>query len=113
MPEDRGAQPGEEPGLPRETADEPPLTDADLAGLDDAAEAEFEAELAEELEDEDAAGEGAGAPPVASRGRPMPVLPEEEALALLAGGELELIGRLWVSSNSALLGVVRGGGVEA
>jgi len=113
MPEDRGAKPGEEPGLPRETADEPPLTDADLAGLDDAAEAEFEAELAEELEDEDAAEEEAVATTVESLGLPMPVLPEEEALALLAGGELELIGRLWVSSNNALLGVVRGGGVEA
>ena len=113
MPEHRGAKPGDEPGLPRDTADEPPLTDADLAGLDDAAEAEFEAELAEELEDEDAAEEEAVATTVESLGLPMPVLPEEEALALLAGGELELIGRLWVSSNNALLGVVRGGGVEA
>ncbi len=43
----------------------------------------------------------------------MPVLHSDEALQLLAGGELELIGRLWVSSNNALLGVVRADGVEA
>ncbi len=34
-------------------------------------------------------------------------------MPLLTGGELELIGRLWVSSNNALLGVVRADGVEA
>ena len=50
---------------------------------------------------------------VESLGLPMPVLPVDQALALLAGGELELIGRLWVSSNNALLGVVRADGVEA
>ncbi|MFN8631565.1 MAG: SCO1664 family protein [Chloroflexota bacterium] len=44
----------------------------------------------------------------------MPVLAVDDlALELLAGGELELIGRLWVSSNNALLGVVRRNGVEA
>jgi len=50
---------------------------------------------------------------IESLGLPMPALPVGEALGLLAGGELELIGRLWVSSNNALLGVVRGGGLEA
>jgi uncharacterized repeat protein (TIGR03843 family) len=43
----------------------------------------------------------------------MPVLPVDDALALLAGGELEIVGRLWVSSNNAVLGVVRADGVEA
>jgi uncharacterized repeat protein (TIGR03843 family) len=78
--------------------------------LDDAA---FEAELADELQDEETAEEEATATSIESLGLPMPVLPVDEALALLSGGELELIGRLWVSSNNALLGVVRGGGVEA
>jgi hypothetical protein len=77
---------------------------------DEADEFAFEAELADELEDEAEAEAGAT---VESLGLPMPVLPVDEALALLAGGELELIGRLWVSSNNAVLGVVRGDGVEA
>ncbi len=81
---------------------------------DEADEFAFEAELADELEDEAEAGvEEAAGTTVESLGLPMPVLPVDEALALLAGGEIELIGRLWVSSNNALLGVVRGDGVEA
>ena len=43
----------------------------------------------------------------------MPVLDEDVALPLLAGGELEILGHLWVSSNSAMLGVVRASGLEA
>lgn len=82
-------------------------------GADDAFDAELEAELADELADEEAAEEEATATTVESLGLPMPVLPVDAALALLAGGELELIGRLWVSSNNALLGVVRGDGLEA
>jgi uncharacterized repeat protein (TIGR03843 family) len=81
--------------------------------LDADDEAALEAALADELADETEAGDEATATTVESLGLPMPVLPVDEALALLAGGELELIGRLWVSSNNALLGVVRGGGVEA
>jgi uncharacterized repeat protein (TIGR03843 family) len=73
----------------------------------------LEEELAEELSDEEEAEQEATATSIESLGLPMPVLPEDEALALLTGGDLELIGRLWVSSNNALLGVVRGGGVEA
>jgi uncharacterized repeat protein (TIGR03843 family) len=46
-------------------------------------------------------------------GLPMPVLAEDLALALLTGGELRIIGQLWVSSNNAMLGVVSAGGVEA
>lgn len=88
-----------------------------IAPLDDAAfEDELAAELAEELageaeEDED--GDGDATASIESLGLPMPVLSVDDALALLAGGELELIGRLWVSSNNALLGVVRADGVEA
>ncbi len=43
----------------------------------------------------------------------MPVLPEDVALSLLADGVLEIMGQLWVSSNNAMLGVVRADGVEA
>ena len=43
----------------------------------------------------------------------MPVLPEDTALELLAGGELQVVGRLSVSSNNAMLCVVRSGGLEA
>ena len=75
-------------------------------------EAELERDMADELEDEEAAEQEATTS-IDALGLPMPVLPEAEALGLLAGGELELVGRLWVSSNNALLGVVRGGGVEA
>jgi uncharacterized repeat protein (TIGR03843 family) len=75
-------------------------------------EAAFEAELDAELEGEEGEEE-ATATSIESLGLPMPVLPVDEALSLLAGGELELIGRLWVSSNNALLGVVRADGVEA
>lgn len=76
------------------------------------ADAAIEAAIADELADEEA-GDEATATTIESLGLPMPVLPVDEALDLLANGELELIGQLWVSSNNALLGVVRGGGVEA
>ncbi len=36
-------------------------------------------------------------------GLPMPVLPEGVALDLLTGGELSVVGRLWASTNNALL----------
>jgi hypothetical protein len=81
--------------------------------LDAAWAAELEREVADELEDEE---EVEGASPtrtIESLGLPMPVLPSDVALVLLARGALELIGRLWVSSNNALLGVVRGDGIEA
>jgi hypothetical protein len=34
---------------------------------------------------------------------PMPVIPVDDALALLRGGELDVVGRLYASSNNALL----------
>ncbi len=43
----------------------------------------------------------------------MPVLAEDVALPLLLGGELEILGQLWVSSNNAMLGVVRADGLAA
>lgn len=65
-----------------------------------------------DLADDEAADDEATAS-IDELGLPMPVLDEAVALDLLAGGELGLVGRLWVSSNNALLGVVRGGGLEA
>ncbi len=102
MADEDGATTGGEPG---------PMASGEAAAAPDGDA--LEAELADELSDEEEAEEEATATSIESLGLPMPVLPEDEALALLAGGELELIGRLWVSSNNALLGVVRGGGVEA
>ena len=46
-------------------------------------------------------------------GLPMPVLGVTEAVALLREGELEIVGRLWASTNNAMLGVMRGFGLEA
>jgi hypothetical protein len=40
---------------------------------------------------------------VASLGLPMPVLAVDDALDLLRDGDLEVVGRLWASSNNALL----------
>ena len=81
---------------------------------DEADQFAFAAELADELEDEEEADvEAEAEATVESLGLPMPVLAVDEALALLAGGDLELIGRRWVSSNNALLGIVRGDGIEA
>lgn len=97
MPDDDGETTTPAPG-PRQDAED---------------EAALEREVEAELEDEEEAEEESTATSIESLGLPMPVLPVDEALALLAGGELELIGRLWVSSNNALLGVVRGDGVEA
>ena len=74
----------------------------------------FEAELEQELAEEEDEGEvEAATTSVEELGLPMPVLPEDAALALLASGDLEILGRLWVSSNNAMLGVVRGDGLEA
>ena len=89
------------------------LSFEDTLVFDGEDEDELDAELADELADEEQAEDEATSATVESLGLPMPVLSVDEALALLAGGELELIGRLWVSSNNALLGVVRGGGLEA
>jgi uncharacterized repeat protein (TIGR03843 family) len=62
----------------------------------------------------DGAGdEHEGAMSIADLGLPMPVLPEHEALALLHGGELQIVGRLWASTNNAMLATVSAGGITA
>ncbi len=55
----------------------------------------------DELEDDDEHGTS-----VDDLGLPMPVLPEDVALELLTGGELSVVGRLWASTNNALLCLV-------
>ncbi len=72
----------------------------DLAPSDESAPPEEADETADQVSVEDL-------------GLPMPVLPEEAALELLTDGELRIIGQLWVSSNRAMLGVVRAGELEA
>ena len=74
------------------------------------AEAE-EADAGEDVEVNDGADDGRVS--VEDLGLPMPVLAEDLALDLLTGGELRIIGQLWVSSNNAMLGVVSAEGVEA
>ena len=46
-------------------------------------------------------------------GLPMPVLGVDDALELLAEGDLELVGRLWASTNNAMLCVARRGDLAA
>jgi hypothetical protein len=58
-------------------------------------------------EDED------GATSVDDLGLPMPALPVDEALSLLSDGALDVVGRLWASSNNAMLCVVRAAGLDA
>jgi hypothetical protein len=69
-----------------------------------------EIEAAEGAADNDDAGEDdhdtEGSSAVEDLGLPMPVLPEDVALELLAEGELSVVGRLWASSNNALLCLV-------
>jgi uncharacterized repeat protein (TIGR03843 family) len=95
-------------------APEPPDAQPDaqpVAGsFAEAFEAEFQAEPAEE---EDEGEDEATTTSVEELGLPMPVLAEDVALALLSAGEVEIVGQLWVSSNNAMLGVVRADGLEA
>ena len=85
-------------------------------------EAEVFAEMAAEIDEgeevlpADAEGDDDGeeeATAVDALGLPMPVLPADEAVTLLREGELELVGRLWASTNNAMLCLVRRGGLEA
>jgi uncharacterized repeat protein (TIGR03843 family) len=75
------------------------------AAPDDAEEAEALAALQDTLDDEpDDEDEGDGdTASVDDLGLPMPVLPESIALELLTRGELSIVGRLWASTNNALL----------
>ena len=85
-------------------------------------EAEIRAEMAAEIDEgeevlpADAEGDDDGEEEAASvdeLGLPMPVLAVDDALALLREGELELVGRLWASTNNAMLCVARRGELEA
>jgi hypothetical protein len=97
----------------------PDPDEAEDQALDDAIRAEMAAEVDEDESvvppdaDADAGDEGGGATSIDDLGLPMPVLPADEAVALLEGGALEIVGRLWASTNNAMLGVVRDGGTEA
>ena len=80
------------------------------------AELEAEVDEGEGILPADADGDDDGDEEAASvddLGLPMPVLRVEDALPLLRDGVLELVGRLWASTNNAMLCVVRGGGLEA
>jgi len=67
----------------------------------------------DEGEDLDWDDGGEPATSIEDLGLPMPVLAEDDALDLLTGGELRIIGQLSVSSNNAMLGVMGQGGLEA
>lgn len=86
--------------------------------LEAAIRAEMAAEVdeGEEVVPADADGDDDGPEQAASvedLGLPMPVLAVDDALAILEAGSLELVGRLWASTNNAMLCVVRHAGVEA
>lgn len=108
----RGASPLADAALPFSAAPDPAFG---LEDEDDALDGSAEADDAG-IEDADQDGEDGAAEAtttIESLGLPMPRLEVAQALDLLRRGELELIGRLWVSSNNAMLGIVRADGVEA
>ena len=87
-----------------------------LAPDGDPAEREHESDEGEATEDEateDEGGDDGAGVSIEELGLPMPVLAEDDALDLLVGGELSIVGRLWVSSNNAMLGTVTLGGLTA
>ena len=86
--------------------------EAEILAAMDAEIDEDEAVLAAGEDDDDPEDEEEGSS-IEELGLPMPVLGVTEAVSLLRDGELEIVGRLWASTNNAMLGVVRGGGVEA
>jgi uncharacterized repeat protein (TIGR03843 family) len=92
---------------------DPPALELDAEILEEMALEVDEGEEVVPAAVDDGDDEEAGAASVEDLGLPMPVLPVGEALELLRGGELEIVGRLWASTNNAMLCVVRGGGVEA
>ena len=99
----------ERPDEERSASD--PEAEWPLAGGDafrDELAAELDAEAEElELEDEDEDGGDDGeTQSIDALGLPMPVLGEATALDLLRTGELSVIGRLWASSNNAMLCLV-------
>ena len=90
----------------------------DPEALNDEIRAELDAEVdeGEEVLPAGADGDDDGEEEAASvddLGLPMPVLAVNEALELLSEGDLELVGRLWASTNNAMLCVVRRGDLAA
>jgi hypothetical protein len=95
---------------------------APAPGSGAAFDAEIRAEMAAEVDEgeevlpADADGDDDGSEASASvedLGLPMPVLGVDDALTLLRDGELELVGRLWASTNNAMLCVIRLGELAA
>jgi hypothetical protein len=84
--------------------------DAVAIEVDDVDEVAADEAAADEADDDDLDEDAAS---IADLGLPMPVLPEEVALELLRDGELEIVGRLWASTNNAMLATVRLGDVTA
>jgi hypothetical protein len=81
----------------------------DLAARD-ALEAEILAGMAAEVDegeevvtDDDVDEDDEGASSIEDLGLPMPVLPVALALELLTRGDLSIVGRLWASTNNAML----------
>ena len=77
----------------------------------DALDAEVRAEMAAEIDEDDEVlsgddldeDEDEQASSIEDLGLPMPVLAPDDALDLLTQGELTLVGRLWASTNNAML----------
>jgi uncharacterized repeat protein (TIGR03843 family) len=63
--------------------------------------------LSDDLEDDEDLDGDEEASSVEDLGLPMPVLPPAAALELLANGELTVVGRLWASTNNAMLCLAR------
>ncbi len=70
-------------------------------------------EAVDDADDVDAEDEHDTRVSIEQLGLPMPVLAEDAALELLNGGDLRVIGQLWVSSNNAMLAVASSGDLEA
>src|SRR5690348_13534886 len=88
---------------PRASGPEPDWpADGDALG-EDGLEVEFEFDG--DIEDDDAHDEGS-TQSIDALGLPMPVLPPAVALDLLRTGHLSVVGRLWASSNNAMLCLV-------
>ncbi len=83
--------------------DERPDDDPLLIDLDSGAPDAFADDDEADDEDEEESGPTES---IDALGLPMPVLPVATAIDLLRSGELSIVGRLWASSNNALLCLV-------
>jgi uncharacterized repeat protein (TIGR03843 family) len=84
--------------------DERPDDDPLRIGLEDEVRGALDED--EELEDEELEDEDGPTQSIDALGLPMPVLAPATASDLLRSGELSIVGRLWASSNNALLCLV-------